>query len=200
VEDGEEYTIRFVRPGYAVIAYSYDGIIDYVENTPLTLVAAGDADFELDVFLYVAYGIIEGVVTFEGSPYTGGITIEVHNLSDGRRYTKVTARDGTYSFSLPVGDNYLVSVSAKNFAADGKEGGVHVVVDVLPTVVDFDLISKQGSVYLFGFDLTHSFMLIGGLIGLFMLIFVILYRIHIKKNPDLSKIHSDSLDKKKDQE
>jgi hypothetical protein len=56
---------------------------------------------------------------------------------------------------------------------------------------------RNNTTYLFGFDFTHSLMLVGGILGLFMLIFAVSYRIHIGKHPGSSKIHSDS--KKGDQ-
>ncbi|MDR0779010.1 MAG: carboxypeptidase regulatory-like domain-containing protein [Methanomassiliicoccaceae archaeon] len=194
-----EYTVKFEKRGFAVRGYFHNDVYTEVENIPIKL-DANDGDAEINVILLEAYGTIAGTVTHAGNPM-GGITIEVYDIDTELRYTRVTGSDGKYSFSLPVGGNYHVSVNSRNFAADGKEGGVSVEsLDISNPPIDFELLPKEGALFLFGYDLTHSLMLIGGIVGLFMLIFVVLYRIHIRRNPELSKIHSESFERKKNQE
>ncbi|MCL1984420.1 MAG: hypothetical protein FWG58_03350, partial [Methanomassiliicoccaceae archaeon] len=68
---------------------------------------------------------------------------------------------------------------------------------IVPFYCTFELTIKSETLYLFDLDLTHSFMLVGGIIGLFLLIFIILYRIHIGRNPESSKVYSE---RRKDQD
>jgi cytochrome c2 len=191
-----EYTIRFEKKGFAVRGYFYLDEYREVDNLPLPLYVS-DGDVDLRVILLEAYGTIAGTVTRDNVP-VGGIMIEVYDIDTELRYTKTTDGGGNYSFSLPVGGNYHVSVNARNFAAEGKEDGVRIDnLGIHNPSINFELVPRQGAVYLFGYDLTHSLMLIGGIVGLFMLIFTVLYRIHIKRNPELSKVHSDSLERKR---
>jgi hypothetical protein len=193
VEEGD-YTIRLKRGGYAVKSYIYDGKDkDAWGDQILELNTSSYRTFMLHVILLKASGTVEGTVKYDGSPI-GGIRIEVYEDSD-LCYTTTTGRDGTYSLSLPAGGTYHITVNARNFTAESDTVVISGVQH--PYVVNFELVPKQDSVYLFGFDLTHSLMVIGGILGLFMLIFVVLYRIHIAKNPELSRIHSDSLERKK---
>jgi hypothetical protein len=193
-----EYTIKFEKKGFAVRGYFYGGLYhEELENLPLKRDTVSGDLTGLHVILLEAFVDIEGTVTHDGSP-VGGVTIEVYDVETKIRYTKVTSGDGTYSFTLPVGGDYHISVNARNFTADGKEDGVSLMnLGMDGAIINFELVPKQGALYLFGLDLTHTMMLIGGILGLFMLIFVILYRIHIRKNPELSKVYSESLERKK---
>jgi len=190
---GDTFTIDFELRGHLVQAFFINGELlgwndDYV-------VEVDSNAMELpDVIMNEAFGTIEGTVTFNDRPVSG-ITIVAYDLESGEVTMKSTNQKGFYSFSLPVGGKYRLSVSHSYYEAPEAEVNI---ADLEPFVWDFELAPKDIATYLFGLDFTHSMMIIGGIIGLFLLIFIISYRIHISKHPEASKIHSDA--KKKDQE
>ncbi|MCL2785704.1 MAG: carboxypeptidase-like regulatory domain-containing protein [Methanomassiliicoccaceae archaeon] len=192
-EPGEERVIGFAMAGYAAWVYIYD-------NEPidggLVVLPASDGAATLFVVMEERTEIISGTVKWRnGEPVGGGVTVEASDPDGGITYTTRTLSDGTYELHCPVNVMYVISVKHAIYEADDFVMTEKLMGPV--SNIDFTLLPKKGATYLFELDLTHSLMVIGGLMGLFLLIFVILYRIHIGKHPEKSKVHSD---KKKDQE
>ncbi|MDR0334563.1 MAG: carboxypeptidase-like regulatory domain-containing protein, partial [Methanomassiliicoccaceae archaeon] len=191
---GTTCVIRFELKGHLVKAFFYNGELLGRSSTGYEI-NIDSTDIVLpDVLMDEAFGTLEGKVTFKGRAVSG-VTVEVHDLDSGEHTMKTTNDAGLYSFILPVGVDYIVSISSPYYYAEDKEVAVD---DLDPVTCDFELEQKIVATYLFSLDFTHSMMLIGGIIGLFLLIFAISYRIHIGKHPESSKIHSET--KKKDQE
>jgi hypothetical protein len=140
---------------------------------------------------------ISGTVRWRnGSPVGGGVLVQAYDPESGIIYTARTDGNGKYELKCPVNVIYTISVSHSVYEAESYEMTEKLTGPI--TGIDFTLTPKESATYLFGFDLTHSLMVIGGMGGLFLLIFVMLYRIHISKHPERSRVHSDS--KKKDQD
>ena len=172
-----------VSRGYAVLN---PGVLDVDTSS-------GDVN-DLIIALVEAFGTIEGTVTRDGFPVSG-IYVYVHDTNSGDLVRRTTTEiDGTYSVDCRTGE-YTVSINNVYYEAPSVD--VTLRMEVV-SGIDFNLIVREGTTYLFGFDLTHSMMLIGGILGLVLMIFAILYRINIGKHPETSKIYSDR--KKKDQE
>jgi len=169
-------------------------ILGYAVLNPSVLqidTSAGDVN-DLIVALVEVFGTINGTVTRDGSPVSG-IYVYIHDRNTGDLVKRTsTESDGTYSADCRTGE-YTVSINNVYYEAPSVD--VELGMEVIDGI-DFDLIVREGTTYLFGFDLTHSMMLIGGILGLILLIFAILYRINISKHPESSKIQSD---RKKDQ-
>ena len=189
----EEHTIRFEKRGYVVAAYYSNGKLLTGDNLPLDI-PSGTEIMIPDVLMAEAFGAIGGKVTHNGQGVR--VNVQVLDIDSGDIYRRSTKEDGTFSFEsvCPVGGNYEVSIIHQYYEADSIEVND---LGIVPFYCEFELTIKSETLYLFDLDLTHSFMLIGGIIGLFLLIFVILYRIHIGRNPETSKVYSD---RKKDQE
>jgi len=189
----ETFTIRFDMRGHLVQAFFLNG--ELLGWNDVYIIEIDDAAIELpDVIMNDAFGTIEGKVTFNGRPISG-VTVIVYDPESGEATMKSTNWEGFFSFSLPVGSNYQLSVSHPYYEAPETE---LFLANIEPVVINFELTQKEAATYLFGLDFTHSMMIIAGIIGLFLFIFVISYRIHIGKHPEASKVHYDS--KKKDQE
>jgi hypothetical protein len=190
---GGTYEIAFIsteKYGFLPISNGADIIRDsdgrYILNISGNLV--------VDAVMVDAMGTVTGTVTRSGLPVQG-VIIQVIDPSGKVVGSDRTAGNGTYSIKCPVGNGYTVAVSSAYFIEDRYT----VNIGVGDTIVqNFKVDVKETVTYLFDLDLTHSLMLVGGIMGLFLLIFVISYRIHIGKHPDSSKIHSEP--KKKDKE
>lgn len=190
--DAGTYTLRFEKIGYAVDMFVCDGVPSYGNTLSLTV---GTDPIDIHVLMNEAFGMIEGAVKRNGAKAVG-VTVEARD-ADSRDLvmTMRTDDDGMFSFRLPVGGHYIISVNHMYLEADS----VSVTVPAGPLVLpDILLVPKKGTTYLFELDLTHSLMVVGGIAGLFLFIFIVLYRIHIERNPERSKIYSDP-GKKKDQ-
>jgi len=154
--------------------------------------SSGDVN-DLIVALVEVSGTINGKVTRDGSPVSG-VYVYIHDRNTGDLVKRTTTNNyGTYSVDCRTGE-YTVSINNAYYEAPSID--IDLGMEVIDGV-DFNLVAKEGTTYLFGFDLTHSMMLIGGILGLILLIFAILYRINISKHPETSKIKSD---RKKDQD
>ena len=193
------YEIRFtpvMSEEYGFLPLSHDvALVKDADGRYIMTLTGTESDIVVDAIMVRAIGTITGVVMNKGSP-AGGVSVQVTDpngrvVGGGR-----TDGAGVYSIECPVGDNYTVAVNAPYF----KEASYFPVnLGVGDKIVrDFDVEVTETATYLFNLDFTHSLMLIGGILGLFLFIFVISYRIHIGKHPDASRIHSDT--KKKDQE
>jgi len=194
VGTGETFTIRFDMRGHLVQAFFLNG--ELLGWNDEYVIEINDALIELpDVIMNDAFGTIEGTVTFNGRPIPG-VTVVAYDPESGEITMKSTNGQGFFSFSLPVGSNYRLSVSHPYYEAPETE---LYLANIEPVVINFELTQKETATFLFGLDFTHSMMIIAGIIGLFLFIFVISYRIHIGKHPDASKVHSDAK-KKKDQD
>jgi hypothetical protein len=183
--------IRFEVIGYAIKAYIYNG---KSSDGYILDIGTDDDTVGLYVIMVQADEVIGGIVRWRnGNPVGGGVIVEAYDPVGEIIYRGVTDGSGRYSIECPIGGRYIVSVNHPVYESDPAE------IDRLmgPVVHDFVLTPKKGATYLFELDLTHSLMVIGGMVGLFLLIFIILYRIHIDRNPESSKIHSDP--RKKDQ-
>ena len=191
-KEAGEYPVRFEKKGYAVTAFICNGV-PFDKDEPHMITVDGSA-VTMWANLVLADGAIKGTVTFNGRAISG-VTVEVRDLDSLELTMKTTNDAGTYSIARPVGGNYSVSVTSPHYEAESKEVPG---LGVSGAVCDFELTAKSPTTYLFELDFTHSMMLIGGIIGLFLVIFAISYRIHIGKHPETSKIHTDT--KKKDQE
>ncbi|MCL2143160.1 MAG: carboxypeptidase-like regulatory domain-containing protein [Methanomassiliicoccaceae archaeon] len=188
------YEIKFEISGYSVLIWP--GAVYEDDDACMVDVNAGGLSLS-DTAMVRATGTIYGAVTrADNDSPVQGVTVQVIGpdgkvIASGR-----TDGDGMYSIECPNRDGYTVSTSSLYLKEMSYE---NVDLDAGETVrLDFALELKEEATYLFGFDLTHSLMLIGGIIGLFLLIFAISYRIHIGKHPGSSKIYSDP--GKKDQE
>jgi hypothetical protein len=190
---GDTFNIRFEKRGYLVKTFFYNGA-HLGWNDVYTIDVDSTSVVLPNVIMDEAFGTVEGMVMLNGRALAG-VTVEIYDIDSGERTMKTTNDEGLYTFSLPVGGDYRISVSNPYYEADSRD--VHDLT-IEPYVWDFELTPKSVATYLFGLDFTHSLMVIGGIVGLFLLIFVISYRIHIGKHPEASKIHSDP--KKKDQE
>jgi hypothetical protein len=186
--DPGEYGISFVKDGYGVLIWPGTTFDD--DGVRKVVIPGDDTDIG-DAAMTEAVGTVYGTV-YRNEVGVGGVLVELIDASG--KVLKSTRTDGNGDYTLQIATGtYTVAVNILYYSAD-------------PFVVtlgvgdmenhNFILESRGGETFLFGFDLTHSLMLIGGLIGSFLLIFVVLYRIHIGRNPESSKIHSDS---KKDQ-
>ena len=145
------------------------------------------------VVMVEAFGTIKGSVTNNGNPVSG-VSVYVHDRVTGDLVARTVSADGKYSVVCRTGD-YTVSVSSPYYEAPSIDVDLGMEIK---EGVNFELTVKPGTTYLFGLDLTHSMMVIGGILGMIMLIFAILYRINIGKHPETSKIQSN--EKKKDQD
>jgi len=190
-EPGDVITVAFRTHGYAVREYVLldldDGMMEFMEVLEITIPDA-DKELQLIVFMHEAKGPIRGTLWWDGNRAGRGITVEAYDPVKDVLYTTKTDNNGDYLFAeCPVGASYIVSVVHPVREAESRE-----ISDLTEhgAVIDFTLMPKRGTVFLFGLDLTHSLMVIGGLTGLFLLIFVILYRIHIDRNPSSSKVYS----------
>ncbi|MCL2712392.1 MAG: carboxypeptidase regulatory-like domain-containing protein [Methanomassiliicoccaceae archaeon] len=184
------YTITFSKDGYGVLIWPGKAEKD---GTSYKVTLTGD---ETDVFIGNA-AMTEAVGTIKGTVYrngdeVAGVRIELYDTSGRLVKSTITDRYGDYTIQHATG-TYYVSVNVLNFMAEPFDVTLGVGVTVNH---NFVLEPKRGATYLFGFDLTHSFMVIGGLMGSLIVIFTILYGIHTSRNPGSSKLHSDS---KKDQ-
>jgi hypothetical protein len=190
-------SIGLVAYGYAVKGYIYDGV--FYQDAFLDLedvLADGVTDINILVVMNEMDGVIKGMVKWrDGRPVTGGIIVEARNL-EGVLIDTTRAENGMFTLRGPMNGTYVISVVHPYYTADNYT--VEELPEEYPILIEFVLVPTDGSTYLFGFDLTHSLMVLGGIIGLFMMIFVVSYRIHIGRNPDSSKIHSEF--KKKDQQ
>jgi len=177
-----EHLLGFAKGGYGVL-----------NPGALQVDTTAGALSGLEIVMGEAFGTIFGTVTHNGNPVSG-IIVYVHDM-DGYLVAR-TVSDGTgYSVVCRTGE-YTVSVNSPYY--DEESHDVHLAGAGDTAEVNFELTVKKGATYLFELDLTHSMMLIGGIIGLILLIFAILYRINIGKHPENSKIYSER--KKKDQE
>ena len=195
---GDEMSIRFEVIGYAVVGYVCGGsYCDPDETGALDLILTASSAADLVVVMQEKKETISGTVRWRnGTPVGGGVIVQAYDPESGIIYTARTDGNGKYILKCPVNVIYTISVNHSVYEAEA-----YVMTEKLTgpiTDIDFILTPKESATYLFGFDLTHSLMVIGGIAGLFLLIFVMLYRIHIGKHPERSKVHSDS--KKKDQE
>jgi hypothetical protein len=190
-------TFAFTLPPGGIVTLSVPPpvILGYAVLNPSVLqidTSSGDVN-DIIVALVEVFGTINGTVTRDGSPI-GGVHIYIHDRNSGDLVKRtITESDGTYSADCRTGE-YTVSINNMYYEASSID--VDLGMEVVDGI-DFDLIVREGTTYLFGFDLTHSMMLIGGILGLVLLIFAILYRINISKHPETSKIKSD---RKKDQD
>jgi len=190
-----EYRVRFEKKGYAVTAFVCNGIL-FDKDEPHMITVAEGGNVTMWANLVLADGTIRGAVTFNGRAVSG-VTVEVRDLDSDVRTTKTTSDAGAYSIACPVGGNYSVSVTSPHYEAESKEVRE---LGIGGAVCDFELTAKSQATYLFELDFTHSMMLVAGIMGLFLLIFAISYRIHIGKHPETSKIHSDTKKKDRDQD
>jgi 5-hydroxyisourate hydrolase-like protein (transthyretin family) len=184
-----EYGIAFKLEGFGVIAY-FDGNDTIGGDT----IIIDDTDVNAyTVVMGEKYETICGQATLRGDP-APNVRIEVYNHGGDLLNARSTDADGRYTFDCPIGSYYRIAVSNRSYeAADG-------IVSSLDEkfVWNFVLEQKSGTTFLFDLDLPHSLMLIGGIAGLLLLVFIVLYRIHVGRHPDSSKIHSEQ--KKKDQD
>ena len=194
---GDVMSIRFEVIGYAVIGYVCGGVYYPDATGALDLALTATATADLVVIMQEKKETISGTVRWRnGSPVGGGVLVQAYDPESGIIYTARTDGNGKYELKCPVNVIYTISVSHSVYEAESYEMTEKLTGPI--TNIDFTLTPKESATYLFGFDLTHSLMVIGGIAGLFLLIFVMLYRIHIGKHPDRSKVHSDP--KKKDQD
>jgi len=195
-----------LAPGTYILTFNKSGYELWVDNgtiidphalfrnqTSLVVPAGGISN--LVYIMAPASGTISGIVTHNGVPVRGA-SVDAVDSAGNILLTERTDDDGTYTMLLPTGTYTIVAGSS-----------FHEPRSVVVTLeyhgenmenLDFELTARSGTTYLFNFDLPHSLMLIGGIIGLLMFIVVILYRIHLSRHPEDSKMCSYS--KKKDQE
>jgi hypothetical protein len=194
---GDAYEIRFTSTSsgeYGFLPLSRDVVLVKDTDGRYMFTVTGTGNITVDAVMVHAIGTIAGTVRNNGDP-VGGVSIQVTDQNGKVVGGGRTDGSGYYSIECPVGDSYTVSVNAPYFK--NQSYGVNLGVGDKITQ-DFDVEVVETATYLFGLDFTHSLMLVGGIIGLFLFIFVISYRIHIGKHPESSKIHSDA--KKKDQD
>jgi hypothetical protein len=177
-----EHLLGFVKGGYGVL-----------NQGALQIDTTAGALSGLEIVMGEAFGTIFGTVTHNGNPLSG-IIVYVHDM-DGYLVARTASDSAGYSVVCRTGE-YTVSVNSPYY--DEESYDVRLMGAGDTAEVNFELTVKRGATYLFELDLTHSMMLIGGIIGLILLIFAILYRINIGKHPGTSKIYSER--KKKDQE
>jgi len=203
--DGK-FQIRLV-PGDYLLTFSKDGYELWLDNgvdvasaaflrnqTSLTVPDGGISG--LRYIMATAEGTISGIVTHNGNPIRGATVEAVDHEGDVVR-TERTDDEGRYSMTLPTGTYTIIAGSSFHYSKTvtvSLEYHGEAIEDI-----DFELTARSGTTYLFNFDLPHSLMLIGGIVGLLMFIIVVLYRIHLSRHPEDSKICSYSK-KKKDQE
>jgi hypothetical protein len=188
-----EVNISVVMARHGTIAYIYDGDM-FDDGVVIDLAAYSGTVF---VMFGEGWPSITGIVVWQHNNVGvgAGVTVTAYDEISGSTYFGTTRANGTFEIICPVNVTYVVSVVHRVYEAPDQ------TIYLGPDGYELDpfvLIPKKSATVLFGFDLTHSMMIIGGIAGLFLLIFVILYRIHIGRHPERSKIHSDS--KKKDQE
>ena len=180
------YSITVESAGYGILAGP--------ANIDTTGHSDGDVIILGDIAMAQTFGTVTGTVTFNGDPVIGarvsiiaqsGLTVRTA-WTDGHGEFTVMCATGTYSISV-------TDARFKTFTVEDAE--ILPGSNMLP---DIEMERKDVDTYLFGLDLPHTLMVVGGIIGLFILFFVVSYRIHISKHPDQSKIYSDP--KKKDQE
>jgi len=203
VENDGTYSIGPVAGGmYEIVFTSTEkyGFLPITSDPDITRDTNGrymlyvDDDTILDAAMVDAMGTIIGTVTRSGSPVPG-VSIQVTDPSGKVIGSDRTDGNGMYSIKCPVGNGYTVAVSSAYF----EELYYSVNLDIGDTITqNFEVTVGETATYLFGLDMTHSLMLVAGIMGMFLLIFVISYRIHIDKHPGSSKIHSDSKKKKDD--
>ena len=154
-----------------------------------------NSDITVNVAMVRAVEKITGNVMHNGN-VARNVLIEVTNSNGNVIGSDKTDLYGNYTIECVPGYDYTVSVNNQYF----KKTSQHLDGLALgtPVTIDFDVELRDSEEYLFGLDLTHSLMVLGGITGLFLLIFIVFYRIHIGKHPESSKVHSDS--KKKDQD
>ncbi|MDR2865857.1 MAG: carboxypeptidase-like regulatory domain-containing protein [Methanomassiliicoccaceae archaeon] len=159
------------------------------------ILTVGDDPVDVVMVFGHSYGTVSGIVTYDGNPVSG-VTVSVFDPDDKVIGSDRTDSKGEYSIDCPLGAEYIIEFSDARFQTERYHVSVYVAGDI--TLDAFGMTTREVATFLFGLDLTHSLMLIGGIIGLFVLFFVILYRIHISKHPESSKVYSEP--RKKDQE
>ncbi|MCL2607324.1 MAG: carboxypeptidase-like regulatory domain-containing protein [Methanomassiliicoccaceae archaeon] len=190
------YTLTFNKDGYELWIEN-GNIVDpdplFRNQTSLVVPAGGVSD--LQYIMATAFGTISGVVTHNNTPVRGA-SVDAVDSAGNVLLTERTDDDGKYTMILPTGTYTIVAGSSFH---DSRTVTVSLEYhgEILENI-DFELTARSGTTYLFDFDLPHSLMIIGGIIGLLMFIVVVLYRIHLGRHPEDSKICSYS--EKKDQE
>ena len=186
-----KHAVSFVKSGYDVLGWPRNINLDNTLDVP-NATSPNDKLVLEDAVVAKAFGTITGTATYNNKAVPGVIIYlidpEGNVVATGR-----TNEAGVYSIECSTG-TYTVSISSPYYESEPYVNVVLGTIDV--RVLDFELTVKSGSTYLFGFDMTHSLMIIAGIGALFVLIFAISYRIHIGKHPEASKVHYDQ--KKKD--
>ncbi|MDR0198315.1 MAG: carboxypeptidase-like regulatory domain-containing protein, partial [Methanomassiliicoccaceae archaeon] len=136
--------LRFEKKGFLVKAFFYNGELLGRDN--MYMIVTGENVILPDVIMDEALGTIEGKVTL-GTKAVPNMTVEVRDLDSGERTMKTTGDEGMYSFSLPVGGRYHVSINNLYYSADGTDVDL---TDIEPFVWNFVLKQKNSATYLFG--------------------------------------------------
>ena len=97
------YVLSGMTPGQYILSYSYEGYRSYTSSS---VSLSDDTELTLtSIELKKATGRISGIVNLEGCSDHSGITVTLV----GTDYTYTTKADGTYSFTVPIG-NYIGGV------------------------------------------------------------------------------------------
>jgi hypothetical protein len=173
-----EYRIGSIRPGVYVATFTKKGY-DRTNSLPLEIFR-GITTIE-NASMQAQPCTLFGQVTQNGGPLEG---VKVTAVGHDTIKVGTTDTNGNYSIQL-TSDSYVVTFSKKNF--DSKEVSIslapfedrHIDATILKSK------SNNTAVFLFGFDLSHSLMVIGLMLALITICIALFINFRVRKRPEL---------------
>ena len=172
-----EYRISGIRPGTYVANFTKNGYANY-NSLPLIIVRG--VTLQQNASMEAQPGKLFGKVTENGNPQEG-VTVTAQGAD--KVVVGTTDANGNYSIQL-ISDTYTVTFSKKGF--DPKA----VPVSLAPfenRSLDASIVKSVNSTatYLFGFDLSHSLMIIGLMMALATICVALFINFKVRKKPEL---------------
>ncbi|HUV24210.1 MAG TPA: carboxypeptidase-like regulatory domain-containing protein [Methanomassiliicoccales archaeon] len=174
-----QYEITDIEPGSYVARAEKEGYLTNYSAIPV-MVERGKTT-EVDFNLTAEPATLYGKVMF-GTKGLSGVQVQV--VSNDIVVTAMTDTIGNYTITdIPVG-HYTVTFTKKEFVSQEFQVTLGATV---PTNLDVSLEREAGTGggFIPGFDLPHSLMVVGLMLGLITLIFALFVRLRVEKNPEL---------------
>ncbi|MGD0817884.1 MAG: carboxypeptidase-like regulatory domain-containing protein [Methanomassiliicoccales archaeon] len=174
-----EYRISNIKPGVYVATFTKKG---YDRTNSLPLEISRGISSQENATMQAQPCTLFGQVTENSNPQEG-VTVTVRG-QDNIVKTGTTDTNGNYSIQL-TSDSYTVTFSKKNF--DAKE----VSVSLAPFEdrrLDASIVKSKSNntvTYLFGFDLSHSLMILGLMMALATICVALFINFKVRKKPEL---------------
>ncbi|QLH74918.1 MAG: carboxypeptidase regulatory-like domain-containing protein [Methanomassiliicoccales archaeon] len=176
------YEINGIQPGIYVLYAEKRGYNRF--SYPLPVEVERGKVLEIDMTLEAQPARVFGVVTAENGRPIGDVRVTL-KASDGSLNTFTdTGPDGNYSIGKLSAGTYTMTFEKEGYETVTKSFDFGPYEEKM---VDITLVREQaeGVTVLFGYDLAHSLMIIGFIVGLVIVLLGVLVNVRGQKKPEL---------------